>query len=44
MEIILLISLKLNFTPNTSGCYGLLKLKLGQVILNMVARFKALVT
>jgi len=23
MEIIPLISLKLNFTPNTSGCYGL---------------------
>jgi len=23
MEIIILISLKLNFTPNISGCYGL---------------------
>jgi len=31
MEKILSISLKLNFSPNTLGCYGL--------ILNMLARF-----
>jgi len=34
MKIILSISLKLNFTPNTSGCYGLRLYTTTQVIEN----------
>jgi len=40
MEKILPISLKLNFTPNTLGCYGLIATLLGNKILTDIKKLQ----